>query len=147
MACSVVASPALSPEVVDARFWELVGREEGWLDAEFAEAAAEPAESEAPTRPRFLVAVERDRPRSDRPAGGTARNGRPSDEGDVDGRLSRQRSPPAGTGVSGRITCRRGGPIVQSREPATFVRLSNSLVTDHGANRSKEGVRLSLELY
>jgi len=128
MACAVVSSPALRPEVVDARFWELVGREEGWLDAEFAEAAAEPAESGAPTRPRCLVAVERDRPRSDRPAGGSVRSARPSGEGDVDGRLSRQRSPPAGTGVP--VGSRAEGVVPSfravSQQPLSVFRILSS---------------------
>lgn len=88
MACAVDCGPPLSAEVVDARFWALVGGED-WP-------TEEPAESEAALGPRSAVAVDRERVPHSGSAGGAQFGGRWSDLRDHAGLLSRQRSPPPG---------------------------------------------------
>lgn len=115
MACALGVSPRLDPDTVDARFWALVGRDESWLDAEYAEPMAEPVETPAVPRPGSPVAVDRDPPRQTRPAtgDGSARGG--PVERCRDDLVRRQRSPP-GCAQESRILRRKGDAIGHIRE-------------------------------
>jgi len=94
MVCAVDSGPALDADVVDARFWALVGGDEGWLGAELGEFASGPVEVPTLRRPRCPVAVDREYPQPARPVGRGMPRGRRSERRDGDGLVRRQRSPP-----------------------------------------------------
>lgn len=112
MICAVAPGPVRSVEprpdhaceTDDDRFWAVL-RAAGLIDRggsllrRPAEPTAEPAEAPARPRPTVRIAVDRERPRGPRPVPDPVPTPARWIDPDGDGRLSRQRSPPAGAWV------------------------------------------------